>query len=163
MTTHKIFDPEVLSKLTPADRAALEKFERDEAFAEGQLVSLEWLATDAGCNYISNRTNAKLMGEWIKENGNPPGEWTEANLNDAMRATQHLHVERDPDPVVEVPPTPPPQPPTPEQMFGPWCELTKDQVIKMDGKEMRQASRDPRFIAKVNSLKITKADLAAKE
>jgi hypothetical protein len=158
----KMFDPKILAEMTPEQREALEKFEQAEERAAGSLISLEWMATEIGSRYVMNKTNAATMRNWICEYGNPKGEWSKANLDAAMLATEHEHVLQDPvEPVVEVPPEPPPQPKPFD--YGPWANLTVDVVKKLIAAgQYRAAMHDPRFVKKVDELKISRAELFGK-
>jgi len=118
-----------------------------------------WRQTDIGSRYIENNYNGTLMLNWMKRHGKT--NWTPEELDECFLAVEDQQLPEDPKPdeIPEPEPTPPP-PPSPEEMYGPWKDLTKEQVIKMAGSEMRFAGKDPRFNAKVDSLQITRAELA---
>jgi len=130
--------------------------QQQEDYLKGQLVSLEFLQSDAGVGFVPNQHNRKLLADWVKRNART---WDTASLQEAYQATRHLHLAVEPEPESE--PLPPPAPITATDLYGPWAKLkTKADIFKMSVKEMTVADRDPKFRAKVLSLNITPADLA---
>ena len=126
-----------------------------ENYAAGQLVSLEWLQTDSGAAFIQNQHNTDLMRGWILRNGK---NWNAESLEKAYQATKHQHLDREPEPEVVTEPEAA-KPPTPEELYGPFVNLKKEQIVRMSGTQMKLCLKDPRFQAKVDSLQITRADL----
>lgn len=139
--------------MTPEEK----KFQESENNAAGALVTLRWLQTDTGSRFIQNTHNAGLIEKWLKRHGK---EWNLENLEEAFLACESQMLAQNPAPAATPTPEPPtPQPPTEASLYGVWKDLTKPAVRAMDGKQMREAMRDPRFVAKVNSLSLTREDL----
>jgi hypothetical protein len=128
--------------------------EQQEKYLKGQLVSLEFLQSDAGAEFVPNQHNRKLMADWVKRNGRT---WDSASLQEAYQATKHLHAAVEPEPEAE---PLAPVPVTAVDVYGPWANLTKSDIFKMSGKEMTKNNSDKRFQAKVLSLDIAPAELA---
>jgi hypothetical protein len=134
-----------------------------ERYASGQLISYKWLMSEIGSRYIQNNYNFSLLMNWLKRHGKAD-EWSLENLDEAFLATEAEMLAEEPEPEAE--PLPEPEPlrtPTQEELYGPFAGLTKQQVAGMSGSDMRKFGRDPRFAARINSLLITRADLARKE
>ena len=129
--------------------------EEQEYYMNGKLATLGFLQTDSGAEFIQNRHNAGVMKGWILRNGLL---WDSvATLEKAYQATKHLHLAEDPVPPVVEAAAPPV---TAVDLYGPYANLSKAQVIAMPAKEMTKNLRDPQFQARIASLGITIADLA---
>jgi hypothetical protein len=136
--------------------------EEREQYASGALVTYQWLQTSLGARYIQNDFNYSLMMNWMARHGRT--DWTLENLDEAFLACESEMLDKDPEPEPEpIPELEPPKPPSDEELNGPFASLTKDQVAKMSASDMRRFGKDPRFAARINSLQITRADLARKE
>jgi hypothetical protein len=128
-----------------------------ENYARQQLVSLEWLNTDSGAECVVIPYNIKLIQDYVLRHCG--GIWNETSLELAYQKTKHKQLKSEPE--AEVTPVEP-EPPkilTPEEKYGPYISLTREQVLNMPATTMRKFSGDPRYQAKILDLKITKNDL----